>query len=115
MRRLAALFLLVLLPLQALWAAAAPYCQHERAPATVHFGHHAHEHEASGSGTPAMPLPGGDHGDCHACHGWCSALPVTDEAAHADPGRPMHELGRLHALPSPPPSLPERPDWLTLA
>src|SRR3989344_5090250 len=54
MRRFVALLLLVLLPLQAVWAAAAPYCQHEGGAA----GHH--------DGTNGA---GAEHSDCHVCHG----------------------------------------------
>jgi hypothetical protein len=44
MRRWLTLLLLVMLPLQFTWAAAAAYCQHEQAPAARHMGHHEHEH-----------------------------------------------------------------------
>jgi hypothetical protein len=49
MRRWLSILLLVLLPLQLSWAAAAPYCQHEKSPVALqHFGHHEHEHEDAG-------------------------------------------------------------------
>lgn len=44
MRRWLTLLLLVTLPLQFTWAAAAAYCQHEQAPSARHMGHHEHEH-----------------------------------------------------------------------
>ncbi len=51
MRRWLTLLLLVLLPLQFTWTAAAVYCQHEGARETSagigHFGHHEHEHPAT--------------------------------------------------------------------
>ena len=51
MRRWLTLLLLVLLPLQFTWTAAAVYCQHEGAregSASIgHFGHHEHEHPAT--------------------------------------------------------------------
>ena len=47
MRRLIAIFLLVLLPFQAVWAAMEPYCLHENAQSQSHrFGHHEHQHHA---------------------------------------------------------------------
>ena len=47
MRRLIAIFLLVLLPFQAVWAAMEPYCLHENAQSqSHHFGHHEHQHHA---------------------------------------------------------------------
>ena len=50
MRRWLTLVLLVLLPIQFTWAAAAPYCQHEQAVDSFHPGHHAHEHLPSTAG-----------------------------------------------------------------
>jgi hypothetical protein len=51
MRRLIAIFLLVLLPFQAVWAAMEPYCLHETSPSqSQHFGHHEHQHHADGAG-----------------------------------------------------------------
>lgn len=44
MRRWLLTFLLVLLPLQFVWGAAAPYCKHEESPAVQHVGHHEHRH-----------------------------------------------------------------------
>ena len=47
MRRLIAIFLLVLLPFQAVWAAVEPYCLHESAQTqSQHLGHHEHQHHA---------------------------------------------------------------------
>ena len=71
-RRWLLVALLFLLPAQFLWAAVAPYCAHEAAPASYHLGHHAHEH----SGTPdaaQQPDRSGDsagvgHPDCSQCH-----------------------------------------------
>lgn len=59
MRRWLTLVLLVLLPIQFTWAAAAPYCQHEKAADSFHVGHHTHEHVPS----PAGALQGGDTPD----------------------------------------------------
>src|SRR3989344_5657928 len=72
MRRLLLVFLLVFMPLQSIWAAASPYCGHEAAPQTSHFGHHVHEHHgdegADHSAPGASPSTLADM-DCHACHG----------------------------------------------
>lgn len=46
MRRWFTIFMLILLPCQFSWAAAAAYCQHEKSPAVRHVGHHEHEHKA---------------------------------------------------------------------
>lgn len=46
MSRWLALCLLVILPLQFSWVAAASLCQHEKDVSTQHAGHHEHEHKA---------------------------------------------------------------------
>lgn len=84
MRRLIAIFLLVLLPLQSVWAAMEPYCLHESDQRqSHHFGHHEHQHHADDSG--AHHGDGGkdnskasamiDH-DHHCCSG-VSLLPAA--------------------------------------
>jgi hypothetical protein len=51
MRRLIAIFLLLLLPLQAVWAAVEPYCLHESGQhQSSHLGHHEHERHADADG-----------------------------------------------------------------
>ncbi len=42
MRKVLALLMLVILPLQFAWAGAAVYCQHEASQSAQHFGHHVH-------------------------------------------------------------------------
>ena len=80
MRRWLSIFLLLLLPLQFTWAAAATYCQHEREVDTQHFGHHQHEHaaDADDNGDPSKigKLAGFSDVDCSSCH-LGSAKPVT--------------------------------------
>lgn len=88
MRRWLLVALLFVLPLQMVWAAAAPYCAHEASPgATAHFGHHEHEHQ----GTPS-PLAGADDSsgaatgdlDCGSCHlGASATLPCSGVAVEA--------------------------------
>lgn len=69
MSRLLAIALLVFLPFQSIWAAAAPYCGHDpAAAASAHFGHH--EHDPAGAAQPiddAGAVPVAD-ADCAACH-----------------------------------------------
>ncbi|MDO9234841.1 MAG: cobalt-zinc-cadmium resistance protein [Aquabacterium sp.] len=77
MRRLIAIFLLVLLPFQAVWAAVEPYCLHESTQSqTQHLGHHEHEHHADAQGAqhddgaqdPSKASTMVDH-DHHCCSG----------------------------------------------
>jgi len=118
MRRVLAIFLLVWLPLQSIWAAAAPYCQHEASEAS-HLGHHPHEHRHAKADDhkpdPAGDGVGMDHADCHVCHaaspavvalGGCFACPALDD---------MSLDTRQVRLTAPPSSRPERPQWRGLA
>ncbi len=73
MRRWLIIALLLVLPLQFAWAAAAAYCGHEEAPAKTHVGHHAHEHQAdqSDSGADKQYAKAGKlvaDNDCGYCH-----------------------------------------------
>jgi len=113
MRRRIAILLLMLLPFQFCWSAAAAYCQHESGAAAAHVGHHSHVHKnVSKAGKEASALSGLDS-DCPTCvlHADGPSLPpdmpsVAPSVAHLAPV--PHEV--LAAL-SPPPSLPERPKW----
>lgn len=77
MRRLLALLLLVLMPLQLAFAAAAPYCALEKIEAPAHFGHHAH---------PDAPTQAPDEGDdggslaeeCGICHLASTQTPASE-------------------------------------
>lgn len=114
MRRWFAILLLLLLPLQSLWAAAAPYCAHEESPKSMHVGHHAHEHQGSETDQDSSNGPAASHADCHVCQGAGGAI--------AQPLVPSGQAGHSailpawgFALPTPPVSLPERPNWPRLA
>ena len=136
MRRLVALFLLVLLPLQAVWAAAAPYCQHEGDVASRHIGHHEPEHgqhaavaaEAAEAADAAHAphtgaatgeagdegLGGDAHSDCHVCHGGTVLTHVVQTLQWAStPSLLAPEPAR--GQPAPPGERPERPKWPALA
>lgn len=115
MRRLIAVFLLLLLPLQFSWAVAASYCQHETTAAAKHFGHHAHEHAGDADEAADGKLPGAIDNDCGACHAGCLAAIVdTDAQTLALPTESF--AGWQPAPPASPPSAqPERPNWRVLA
>lgn len=114
-RRLILAFLFFVLPLQFVWAAAAPYCAHEmQTAAAKHFGHHEHHHQADAQGAPAAD-DGGDtagayHADCESCHlGAGATLPPPALALGTAP----RDAVRGYHLPryrSHTPSGPERPD-----
>src|SRR5260221_223416 len=52
MRRIVAIFLLMLFSLQSIWVAAAPYCQHEETTGLSHVGHHTHDHHSHAADEP---------------------------------------------------------------
>jgi hypothetical protein len=75
MRRWLSILLLVLLPLQFTWAAAAGYCQHEKAVKAWHIGHHEHQHQdEAGQAHAKVKTSDGALGakladtDCNVCH-----------------------------------------------
>ena len=114
-------FLLLILPVQFGWAAAAGYCQHEHGGSLGHFGHHEHQHQ----GKPAAAADDGvkhqeagiqaDDPDCAFRHLGC-AQPLTSQAAFAP--APLNEAVVREAPPRFDawlPSLIERPNWTPLA
>ena len=121
MRRWLTILLLVMLPLQFSWAAAAAYCEHETSASARHVGHHEHEHQAGVDDTPAgasaekaSNAKGGEpaaDNDCGYCH-LSAAKPlqvqplevpaVAGLAAHAAPVHPLQTRG---------PDRRERPNW----
>ena len=128
MRRILAIVLLVLLPLQFSWAAVATYCGHEQPAGAAHFGHHEHQHHADtgGNAEPVADLdasadvqgdkaPGAMDLDCGHCHGTCSAMLTLPSAvpgalSTAHPSVILEEAEGACA-----PTRPERPQWLPLA
>ncbi len=124
MRRLLAIVLLVLLPLQFSWAAVASYCKHETQADAEHFGHHEHQHHGNTTvdADPAVdPQAEGDTTlgamdvDCGHCHGHCSVMLTLSAGlvgmlAAAPPGACADEAGGAQA-----PTQPERPQWRPLA
>lgn len=126
-RRLLAIFLLAMLPLQFCWAAVAAYCEHE-AQGASHFGHHEHPHHA-GATPDAAPDANADAGldaqgnqtpvamdlDCGHCHGSCGVMltltaKLPGMLSNAPPSSSLDEAAGPHA-----PTRPERPQWRALA
>lgn len=121
MRRLIAIFLLVLLPLQAVWAAVEPYCLHESSQGdTHHLGHHEHHHTDASS-----DHPGGDAADKDGPasamldhdHHCCSAVSLPPAAVPL-PGLPMPQTelvaSPLAGYTSFDATRIERPNWIVL-
>ena len=122
MHRAAVLFLLLLvLPLQFSWAAAARYCSHAAGqPVAMHLGHHVHAAATLQAGADAQagddqskaaqPAAGEECGTCHL--GCGTPLPTADAQAlpPVAPAAAWVPLGlhyRSHI-----PAMPDRPDRL---
>ena len=122
MRRWLLLLMLVVLPMQFALAAAAAYCRHETGVAK-HFGHHQHQHHASGDHKAALESVGDDSqtgtgledSDCEYCH-LGAAHPLLQDIKQ--PG------GTLDSVPVPEevlsfstrdPDILDRPNWTSLA
>lgn len=110
MRRLLLIFLLLLMPLQAAWAAGAPYCSHDEA--TMHPGHHTHKHVTPDSQDDATP---GEHcDDCDACHHLSASAVLSAQPNLPLPKGAPHMRGELRRYVShvqdliPPPDRPLR-------
>ncbi|MCW5660079.1 MAG: cobalt-zinc-cadmium resistance protein [Burkholderiaceae bacterium] len=115
MRRWLLIAMLLVLPIQMVWAAAAPYCAHETklVGEKKHFAHHEHQHEGTkaGSGTDdGSDALGATHLDCEACHLGaaatlpCSEVSVGDLPLAVAPHHPFPHY-RSHTPPG-----PERPN-----
>jgi hypothetical protein len=119
-RKAVFVFLLVLLPFQFVWGAAAAYCQHEQSAAASHFGHHTHRHQASGTAEASAVAPGDQGGqsdpiaddpDCGVCHLSCARpISATQAVPAAAPVQPVGALAPPASAASPPSRI-ERPQW----
>lgn len=113
-KKLLLIMLLAILPIQASWAMAAVYCQHEASRAS-HYGHHGHEHQAQLDDDGASKSKLSKHGDCEVCHHAVQAsapageavLALAAVAAYAPPGA-LH----YHSFIA---DGPPRPNWLRRA
>lgn len=117
MRRFLFILLMLAMPLQSVWAAAAGYCSHEAAPASAHFGHHAHQHETdadNGKASTNQTPPALDM-DCQSCHGQTNALKQTSSTTALWTQALQRAPALRFVLPTPSPQRPERPNWRPLA
>lgn len=120
MRRWLALLLLVLMPVQFTWAAAARYCLHEADATSSHWGHHdaaGHGHAAPPAGDDVSAAGDADTPsvDCHHCHGPAAGLAVGLLAATPQLPGDAPAPPPVPARNEPVPAQPERPQWAALA
>lgn len=125
MRRWLSLLLLVLLPLQFTWGAAAAYCGHETAREARHVGHHVHAHgDGAQQAQSDKSAPAGQDADktqaktkvaldedCGVCH--LSAVKPVSTAGLAlmDPAAQVVDFGPGNRFSTRAPDHPERPNW----
>ncbi|RZI40012.1 DUF2946 domain-containing protein [Herbaspirillum sp. HC18] len=117
MKKLLLIFLLVLLPLQFCWAAAAAYCQHEGEKSAQHFGHHSHKHDAKAD-LPDNADKGGKvkiHVDCGYCHLSCQVSALTTVPEVVLPTGSTHVEKPARPYSSHIPDGLQRPDWHLVA
>jgi hypothetical protein len=112
--------LIVAVTVQFTYGLASVYCGHETGKASLHFGHHTHQHQIAGSSddnvdnSPSPNKIGGDP-DCATCaHSLASACPSSLSSvtvlicSHTiNP----HRVGQ----PAPYLGSPERPQWAVAA
>lgn len=115
MRRYIVLLLLIVLPFQFCWAAAATYCSHESSAAVTHFGHHGHQHQAKGQGdaganVKAKVAPIVLDDDCSVCHSCAAPGLLPSPLSHAEPFSTALALPVVLLFDSYVPSGLERPD-----
>jgi hypothetical protein len=116
MKRLALIFLMLLLPLQSVWAAAGAYCQHEQGASVQHFGHHAHQHKTSADrndGTGKSPLS--VHADCGICHLSCPVVTESDRPICVPASGSLAVSNNPDVFSSVFSDNPERPKWVPAA
>jgi hypothetical protein len=111
MKRTFVIFLLVLLPLQFSWTAAAAYCAHEQEVTMQHFGHHVHKHEKAGDSAKDASQKAKADTDCDYCHHAPSSALFAAAAPFAAPDSTVHARFALQRYTSHIPDLIPRPDW----
>jgi hypothetical protein len=125
MTRWLLIVLMVLLPAQFSWAAAAPYCAHESNPTSFHIGHHAHVHQglsAETQHTSSEPEKetfknslASDHSDCHYCHGVTGQLASPVALWLEQPARHVFLAVDIARLEGSRATSIERPKWARAA
>ena len=113
-KKLLLIFLLLALPFQYSWAAAAAYCQHEEAHAS-HFGHHSHHHVAQAETADEQGKLAKFDNDCGYCHLSCQATPLTAVVNLNMPEATAPPVGKASPFSSHFPESPRRPDRALVA
>ncbi len=118
MRRLLVILMMVVLPFQLSWAAAATYCQHESSPVASHYGHHVHKHLAKSGDAKSDISPSKllSDDDCPVCHlGGVGIVSMPSFSFPADIAKLDTARSSVPLLTSTRPDRPERPKWTCAA
>lgn len=118
MRRLLVILMMVVLPFQLSWAAAATYCQHESSPVASHYGHHVHKHLANSGAAKSDTSPSKllSDDDCTVCHlGSVGIVSMPLFSFPADIAKSDTGRRNVPLLTSTRPDRPERPKWMRAA
>lgn len=119
MRRLLIILMMVVLPFQLSWAAAATYCQHESSPVASHFGHHVHKHVVTGGDSKSDKTVGSkllSDDDCTVCHlGGVGIVSVPSYSLSIEVANTDEVFAVTPHLASVRPDRPERPKWAPAA
>lgn len=108
MRRFFLILLLLMMPLQAAWAAGAAYCGHDEQ--TTHPGHHVHKHAPSTTQDQDDGTPGEQCNDCDACHHLSASAVLSAQPNLPLPKGAPHMRGELRRYVSHVPDLIPPPD-----
>jgi len=108
------ILLMLILPVQYAWSAAAVYCQHEQ-KSPFHFGHHAHQHKASSDEHGGHGKVNSADTDCEYCHMFSHAFFVPFDARSTAPLAVNYAAPASIPYTSHIPRRPPRPNWLLVA
>lgn len=114
MKNLLILLLLLAIPFQYSWAAAARYCTHETGKVS-HFGHHTHQHEAQPAKSDGDGKVAKADTDCESCHLFSHATAISTATTLAPPLAEGHIPISSKRYSSYIPDRPPPPDWPLVA
>jgi hypothetical protein len=113
-KKLLLILLMLILPVQYTWSAAAVYCQHEK-NSPFHFGHHAHQHKVKSDEPSEHGKVKNADADCEYCHFFSHAFFIPFDAKPSIAPELKHFEHRSITYTSHIPRRPPRPNWLLVA
>lgn len=113
LKRFILVLLLISMPLQAVWAGASTYCEHERCSNRQHFGHHVHQHKAAGDTNPENSPYSNYDPDCGFCHLGSTGIVTSGFEVPTPLPVPEARAADNRILSSVFIEQPERPKWVS--